>query len=170
MHPNRTLLIVKRKARTSGSVGAGQAHAGLVDNFVHQNAPSPESAMPQKTPSPINGSVISSEKEATCRPKNPRRPLIGPKKTKINLEISEDDVPSPQPGDVDSSWPSSDEEVCTKTSGLGIERIKFMANIFLSNCRKRESLLPPASVGWGKVIASFCLSVNTRGGGVPWPR
>ena len=120
MHPNRTLLIIKRKARSCGSVGPGQARTGSGDNLVHHNAPSPENAMPQKTPSQLHGSVISSEKEVTCRPKIRRRPLIGPKKTKINLENYLDYVSSPQAGDVDSSWPSSsDEEVCTKTYGVG---------------------------------------------------
>ena len=118
MHPNRTLLIIKRKARTCGSVGPGQAHAGSVDNFVHHNDPSPENAMPQKTPSPLNGSVIKSEKEVASRPKIRRQPLIGPRKTKINLENYQDYVSSSQ-----EAVSSSDEEVCTKTSGVGTERV-----------------------------------------------
>lgn len=80
MHPNRTLLIIKRKARGAGAPASGSANTtNTVDSSPQRST---SQVLPTNSPlKETKGSQnkVSSAAEAT---KNPRRYRPGPRKTK----------------------------------------------------------------------------------------
>ena len=102
MHPNRTLLIIKRKARSSDSVASGQSHGGTVDTLVHQTVPSPESEVSQNS---ITETPVSSDNLATRKSQKSRKRLIGPRSFMIKMGLldKDDKEYSGRPNDESSS-------------------------------------------------------------------
>ena len=84
MHPNRTLLIVKRKARVVGPTGSGPLHSNPVDSFAQYSVPSPEENNSfQHVSRTQQGDDESPKRQPTSQVKathSQRRVPLGPKK------------------------------------------------------------------------------------------
>ena len=84
MHPNRTLLIVKRKARVTGPVGSSPACSNSIDSLAQHSIPSPEdNILHQDVSSTQQGDEGSPKRQSSSPEKKlqgPRRVILGPKK------------------------------------------------------------------------------------------